>query len=177
MRRLLVTAASLIALGLGGIGAASAQSSNPGQSGSSGSSMPPAAAMPSSGTATGTSRSDIVQAQQQLRADHLYQGRIDGRFGPQTRSALRRFQQQNHLPVTARLDRSTMNRLIGGTTGQGSSRPTSSTAGQGANPPASTMGEGSSTKSGGTPLTPSNPPYSGTGTAQTPSTGTQDNQK
>jgi peptidoglycan hydrolase-like protein with peptidoglycan-binding domain len=188
MRRLLVTTASVIALGLGGIGLANAQGYGKMQSGPGGSSTTAATAQTPEQNQTmtptrphhmtmRTSRSEITQAQQRLREDHLYRGRVDGRFGPQTRLALRRFQQQSHLPVTARLDSRTMNSLMGGSAmiGQGSSRaPGSShnrTMGQGSsqlqqnvNQPSGTMGQGSSATPGGTQLTP---PAGNTNTGET----------
>ena len=67
------------------------------------------------------SRSEIRQAQQQLRQDHLYRGRIDGIVGSETRRAVQRYQRKNGLPVTAQLDQDTINSLMGN--GQGSSAP------------------------------------------------------
>jgi peptidoglycan hydrolase-like protein with peptidoglycan-binding domain len=202
MRRMLVTTASVIALGLGGIGLASAQGNNPGQQGLSGNSTPPAATTPTQSPTKNTTamsthrtmrmgRSEVIQAQRQLRADHLYRGRLDGRFGPETRTALRHFQQQNHLPLTARLDSRTMQSLTGGATnqaGQGSSRPPKRA--MGANPPQNTsqptgtMGQGSSTGPNPTPMTPQTGTDTGTqpmpgnnaGTEQSNPTG-QTNQK
>jgi peptidoglycan hydrolase-like protein with peptidoglycan-binding domain len=172
MRRLLFTTASVIALGLGTVGFASAQGTHANQSGLSGSSTPPAASTHTRSTTTAAtthrtmrmSSSDIRQAQQQLRTEHLYQGRIDGRLGPQTRTAIKRFQQQNHLPVTARLDSRTMSSLSGGGMGQGSSQPTGN-APQTGSQPGNTMGQGSSDQP--TQMTPP----TGTGGTQTNPTG------
>jgi hypothetical protein len=55
----------------------------------------------------------VKQAQQQLRSEGLYHGAIDGRIGPATRAAVRRFQQQNRLTTNAMLDRETLQRLMG----------------------------------------------------------------
>jgi Putative peptidoglycan binding domain len=69
-------------------------------------------------------RDEIRQIQQKLQADNLYSGKIDGVMGPETRQALRSFQQQNGLRVNARLDRQTLDAILGnGGTGQGSSMP------------------------------------------------------
>lgn len=151
MRRLLLATVSVVALGLGGAGlafAAGTMNSNAGTG--AGTNMPNAAGatQPSynSGNAanmganSGTggmsemngsqwggrmSRQDQVRdIQQRLQADNLYSGKIDGRMGPETRQALRQYQQQNGLRVTARLDRQTRDSLLGnGVTGQGSSTP------------------------------------------------------
>ena len=59
------------------------------------------------------SQPDIEQAQQQLKAQGLYRGAIDGVVGPETEHALMRFQHQNGLPETAALDQQTMDRLSG----------------------------------------------------------------
>jgi peptidoglycan hydrolase-like protein with peptidoglycan-binding domain len=133
MRRLILTTASVLALGIGGVGFAHAQ----GYSNQTGA----AAKMPSAPTrqmhkmssrstrtsATRVSKSEVKQAQQALREQGLYRGRIDGVLGPKTKTALRNFQRKNGLPATASLDRRTMASLSGGgTQGQGSSMPSSS---------------------------------------------------
>src|SRR5207249_2787120 len=70
------------------------------------------------------SRNEVRHAQEQLKSEGLYRGRIDGRMGHQMRIALSRFQQHNGLHRTAALDRMTVNRLLGSrTTGFGSSAP------------------------------------------------------
>ena len=64
----------------------------------------------------------IKAAQQQLQTAGLYSGPTDGMMDPDTRAALARFQQQNGLHRTERLDRQTLARLNAGqTTGFGSS--------------------------------------------------------
>ncbi len=69
-------------------------------------------------------RQDIRQAQQALKSEGLYKGRIDGRMGLATHRAIAEFQQRNGLQRTARLDRTTLSRLMGSqTTGVGSSNP------------------------------------------------------
>jgi peptidoglycan hydrolase-like protein with peptidoglycan-binding domain len=64
------------------------------------------------------SRSEIQQAQQQLKSQGLYRGTADGVMGPETQTALRAFQRQNGLPQTAQLDQQTSTRLSGSGTGQ-----------------------------------------------------------
>lgn len=69
-------------------------------------------------------RSGVRQAQEQLRAKGLYNGRIDGIMGPKTRHAIVAFQRRNGLQRTAKLDRRTEGRLMRGGVGFGSSMPT-----------------------------------------------------
>jgi hypothetical protein len=72
----------------------------------------------------------IKAAQQQLQAAGLYNGPTDGMMDPDTRASLARFQQQNGLHRTERLDRQTLARLnTKQTTGSGSSTaPTAPTS-------------------------------------------------
>ena len=143
MRRLILTTASILALGIGGAGLAQAQG-NSTQGGTSAktpsaeTSMPQAqTSMPSSEMkgsqaqthrmatrSTRASTSEVKQVQQRLREEGLYRGRIDGKLGPRTKTALRSFQKKNGLPASASLDQRTMEALQGGGAGQG--------AGQGA---------------------------------------------
>ena len=58
------------------------------------------------------SQDEVRQAQQQLAAQGLYRGPVDGLAGPEMQRALTRFQQQNGLRRTATLDPDTMNRLM-----------------------------------------------------------------
>jgi peptidoglycan hydrolase-like protein with peptidoglycan-binding domain len=67
---------------------------------------------------TQASRSEIQQAQQQLKSQGLYRGAADGVMGPETQTALRAFQRQNGLPQTAQLDQQTSDRLNGSGAGQ-----------------------------------------------------------
>lgn len=53
----------------------------------------------------------VKEAQIRLKQQGLYNGQIDGIEGPQTRNALRAFQQRDDLRQTARLDRETAERL------------------------------------------------------------------
>ena len=80
------------------------------------------------------SRQQIKTAQQQLKSDNLYKGKVDGKFGPSTRLALQRFEQQNGLPRTAKLNRQTLNRLTGNqAVGVGSSMPKDNMSNRNAN--------------------------------------------
>jgi len=60
------------------------------------------------------SPTDIRQAQQQLKSEGLYRGRVDGVMGPEMQSALGQFQRQQGLPETSQLDQQTLGRLNGG---------------------------------------------------------------
>jgi Putative peptidoglycan binding domain len=101
----------------------------------------------------------IREAQQALHSKGLYHGRIDGKFGPKTRAAVRRFQARNHLRKTAQLDEHTMDRLLGGTTGSGSSLPPAGAGGPAINPSATNP-------SAGNPSAPIGAAPSGAGSAQ-----------
>ena len=100
MRRLILTTASVIAIGaslsLAGITPATAWS----QSGMH-------------SRMAHASRADVRDVQQKLQADNLYQGKIDGMLGAQTRRAIADYQKQNGLRVTANLDRQTRDSLLG----------------------------------------------------------------
>jgi peptidoglycan hydrolase-like protein with peptidoglycan-binding domain len=102
MRRLILTTASVVALGAGltfaGVIPASAWTHD--------------SAMHSR---THVSQAEVKDIQQKLQADNLYRGNIDGKMGPETRRALADFQKQNGLRVTANLDRQTRDSLLGTT--------------------------------------------------------------
>ncbi len=57
------------------------------------------------------SQATIRSAQQRLKDDGLYSGSVDGVDGPMTHAAIRRFQQQNNLTGTGRLDIQTCDKL------------------------------------------------------------------
>jgi len=72
------------------------------------------------------SQSQIQQAQQQLKSEGLYRGTIDGVMGPETQTALTKFQREQGLPQSAQLDQQTLGRLTGGsTTNAGGAQPVS----------------------------------------------------
>lgn len=56
-------------------------------------------------------QSEIKEAQRVLKDHDLYQGNIDGIVGPQTRSALRQYQEQQGLEVSGSLDQQTKQAL------------------------------------------------------------------
>ncbi|HET9531354.1 MAG TPA: peptidoglycan-binding protein [Blastocatellia bacterium] len=65
----------------------------------------------SGSTAVLYGRDLIMEAQRVLNEKGYDAGSVDGVMGPQTRSAIGRFQRDNRLPVTRRLDRETVERL------------------------------------------------------------------
>jgi peptidoglycan hydrolase-like protein with peptidoglycan-binding domain len=76
----------------------------------------------------------VKTTQQQLQAAGLYNGPTDGMMDPDTRASLARFQQQNGLHRTERLDRQTLARLnTKQTTGSGSSTAPAAPASAGGN--------------------------------------------
>jgi peptidoglycan hydrolase-like protein with peptidoglycan-binding domain len=89
------------------------------------------------------SQDEVRQAQQQLAAQGLYRGPVDGLAGPEMQRALARFQQQNGLRRTATLDPDTMNRLMASNApanapGAGANAPPTGPAVGAGTPPAST---------------------------------------
>lgn len=82
------------------------------------------------------SRSEVQEAQQQLKSQGLYMGAIDGEMGPKTQTALMAFQRQHSLPQSAQLDEQTMNALSGNGAASGmtgTQRPSAATMPQGNN--------------------------------------------
>lgn len=104
---------------------ATTQPASPSASGSTDTNQPYAAGTtPSAPAAANFTKSDIRQAQEKLRQNSLYRGKIDGLVGPEMQQALQQYQQKNGLPVTATLDQATMNSLLGVDVGQGSGSST-----------------------------------------------------
>lgn len=101
---------------------------------------------------------DIRQAQEQLKAQGLYHGAVDGQMGPETKSALARFQEQNGLPQTSTLDQATMAKLgsAAGGTGNTMQNSGSSTPPAGMNP---SMHSAPGNSSAGNPATGTSPAY------------------
>ena len=75
----------------------------------------PAAKTVGGGTRAGDAQAQrprfVREAQRALRDLGYHPGPIDGTFGPQTRSALEKYQLAEKLPVTGQLDAETMQRL------------------------------------------------------------------
>jgi hypothetical protein len=139
-----------------GTAAQSGAASQPGTSSMSGNAQFNSPAMagtePSNAGSDRITSKEIRQAQEKLRSEGLYRGRSDGLMGPETQQALRRYQHRNGLPETATLDQGTMNSLLGGGGGQGSSMPPSGTNGAAPASGAGTTGNGS--WNGGNPSNP-----------------------
>jgi peptidoglycan hydrolase-like protein with peptidoglycan-binding domain len=123
MRNLTLATASVIALGVGGAGIAHAAAT----SNAPGSNMPDlSGTAQSSQNAVSVSENEILQAQQQLRAQGFYNGPIDGLLDTKTKQALERYQRENGLNETATLDQATLHSLLENTGRSGSSTPPNS---------------------------------------------------
>ena len=57
------------------------------------------------------SQTEAKSAQQKLKDDGYYNGKVDGIDGPMTHAAVRKYQQSQNLTVNGRLDRETCNSL------------------------------------------------------------------
>jgi peptidoglycan hydrolase-like protein with peptidoglycan-binding domain len=93
----------------------------------------------------------IRQAQEQLKAQGLYNGRVDGKMGAETAQAISKFQQQNGLPQNSQLDQQTMAKLGGsgnGTTAGSGSSMAPATMNPSSPPSTSNPGAGSNTNIG-----------------------------
>jgi|SRR5579864_3603619 len=123
MIKRLLLAASVLALTAGGAFAQGTSPSSPAPAPSP--AAPPAAAPAAPGGSMGqapkasmphaathaTSASKVKEAQQALQQAGLYKGKVDGKFGPQTKAAVKEFQKENGLKQTAHLDSATMKKL------------------------------------------------------------------
>lgn len=66
-------------------------------------------------------RSMVRHVQALLKRDHLYPGRIDGIYGPQTEHGVMQFQQQDNLQATGKIDVPTLQAMnLGNLVPQGS---------------------------------------------------------
>ena len=122
IRSLLLGAASVLALGIGGAALDyAADAGNPVNAAA----MPPAAqTSDSSLTGDAFRKDDIRWAQVELRGQGLYKGSLDGILGPETKQALCQFQKNTGLGWTASLDAQTWEALTADPgIGQGSSMP------------------------------------------------------
>ena len=149
VRKLVLTTASVLTLGIGGAGVSQAANTS-NMAPNAGSNMPALSGAPSAPQAImNPSRDEVREAQQQLRNQGLYHGRIDGILGRDTKQALGQFQKNNGLSQTATLDQPTMDKLLGNMgVGQGSSTPPAVYHGtrtmpnpQSANPSAAGLGD------------------------------------
>jgi peptidoglycan hydrolase-like protein with peptidoglycan-binding domain len=112
----------------------------------------------SNNEAAPASESQIKQVQEQLKANGLYKGEVDGKMGPETKQAISQFQQQNGLQQSGSLDQQTLSAL--------SNNQNTSGSGTGANPGRSSSGSGSLNNSN------SNSSSAGTGTGSNSILGT-----
>jgi peptidoglycan hydrolase-like protein with peptidoglycan-binding domain len=55
--------------------------------------------------------SPVRQAQSELQREGLYDGKVDGIAGPETRQGISAFQRREGLPQTDRLDQTTVDRM------------------------------------------------------------------
>jgi peptidoglycan hydrolase-like protein with peptidoglycan-binding domain len=158
-----IGAVGAIALGLSM--AVSAQAQTPPPQTNSSPNMAAPAAPGSKQTNAGhaiSQKEKIKQAQQALKDDGFYKGRVDGVWGHGSRQALMQFQRRNNLPATGRLDSNTFAALTQSTTPAsiGSSMPNGHGAGQtnmhpnttpsGTAPNAGGNGAGATSGAGGT---------------------------
>ncbi len=124
MIRRLLLAASILALTAGGAFAQGTSPSSPAPTPAPAPAAPPAAApapaapmgqAPKASTTHAathaTASAKVKKAQEALQEAGLYKGKIDGKFGPQTKAAVKEFQKENGLKQTARLDSATMKKL------------------------------------------------------------------
>ena len=109
--------------------------------------------------------SELRRVQQELKSQNLYNGRIDGRWGPETQAAVTQFQQNHQLQATGQLDQQTLQAMNLGpsrrtATRQTGARTTGAGAGTGANGTGAPLGTNTGgagsgantgTGSGGTP--------------------------
>ena len=142
MIRRLLLAVSVLALTAGGAFAQGSYSSSPSPAPSPAAppaTMPAPAATSGSGSSGGgamgqapkasstshaamhaTAGTKVKDAQHALQEAGLYKGKVDGKFGPQTKAAVKEFQKENGLKQTAHLDSATMKKLSqGGAAGGG----------------------------------------------------------
>jgi peptidoglycan hydrolase-like protein with peptidoglycan-binding domain len=100
-----------------------------------------------SSTTTTESPAQVMQAQQALKQKGLYDGPVDGKVGPETRSAISQFQKQSGLRQSAQLDEPTMDNLQGSGAGSSTRMPSNSampgsSAGSKSNPAGNASGSG-----------------------------------
>jgi hypothetical protein len=74
---------------------------------------------------------DVMRLQTALSGQGLYQGKLDGWFGPQTEAALAAFQRRSGLEGTGRLDEITLAVLSRAQGGEGADLPRLNKAGKG----------------------------------------------
>ena len=85
----------------------------PATPGTTASPAPATMAAPSTGHAQRASQATLESAQQELQQQGYYSknAKVDGKWGPRTRHAVRNYQQAKGLPVTGKLDQPTLSAL------------------------------------------------------------------
>ena len=168
-------AAAVMAIGMFAAGPALAQ-----QNGSAPSDNQPAVS--GAQTHSRMSGSTVRRVQRELKAQGLYEGHVDGRYGPETRNAIEQFQRSHNLTPSGQPDQETLAALqsghnmpgaAGGGTVSGSAgagAPSAGTNGEEPSPGSNAAATGAQT---GTPATGQNVggPGSGTAPTGTPQTG------
>jgi|SRR5215475_16024017 peptidoglycan hydrolase-like protein with peptidoglycan-binding domain len=134
MKKLILTTASVLALGIATAGVGNAQSSS-----APSSTLPPSSTQsPSPSTMSQTSakhtQSEIRQAQEQLKSAGVFKGKVDGEMGAETKQAISQFQQQKGLDPTGDLDAQTLAALNSHQGAAGSSMSGSGMSGAGGRP-------------------------------------------
>jgi peptidoglycan hydrolase-like protein with peptidoglycan-binding domain len=124
MRKLILGAVSVLALGIGGAALDYVADADDAASSAVGNMPAAPETSPNWINTTNLSKDDVRWAQIELRNLGLYNDSLDGIIGPETKRALAVFQKANGLKQTATLDQPTADALIGDTgVGQGSSVP------------------------------------------------------
>jgi peptidoglycan hydrolase-like protein with peptidoglycan-binding domain len=125
MRKLIIGAVSVLALGIGGVALDYVADADDAVPSAEGGYMPAAPeTSPHWINTANLSKDDVRWAQVELHTLGLYNKSLDGVIGPETKQAVAAFQKANGLKQTATLDQPTADALIGGTSmGQGSSMP------------------------------------------------------
>lgn len=101
MRKVIIAGVSAVALGFGGAALAAGNSStmNSGQG------------MSAQHEGQQADKQEMMKAQQKLKAEGLYKGKVDGANGPQTMAALKQYQKKNGLQQSGELDEQTEAKL------------------------------------------------------------------
>jgi peptidoglycan hydrolase-like protein with peptidoglycan-binding domain len=98
---------------------------------------------------TSNTRMSLQDAQRALQEKGYYDGSVDGVNGPKTQAALSKYQKEQGLTVTGRLDKQTSDRLSGETAGSGERARSGGKASSGGTPSEAAGAVGSSAKQAG----------------------------
>ncbi len=116
MKKFMLPVVSALALGMVGVGFAQAAGTSstttmPPYNSSASTTQTPSTMQQGSESQTApvnVSENQIKQVQEHLKTAGLYNGKADGKMGPETKQALQQFQQQQGLQATGQLDQETM---------------------------------------------------------------------